>query len=136
MFDSDPQKNVIFDQHIYGNWADGDGQSWQVDLTTGFDHLRDSGLVVIVGELGPGRGIGPSPTQITPAAVIAGAEAHGLGWMAWAWDDPASNADDTWFALSKNGDYQSTDDLTMFGQQVVEDPDHGLLVLARPATIF
>jgi hypothetical protein len=56
--------------------------------------------------------------------------------MAWAWDDPASNADDTWFALSKNGAYNSSADLTMFGRTVVEDPTYGLVVLARPATIF
>jgi mannan endo-1,4-beta-mannosidase len=136
VFASDPQKNVIFDQHIYGNWKDGAGQSWQTDLDAGLDRLAATGLVVIVGELGPGRSIGPSPTTITPTRVIEAAEARGLGWLAWAWDDPASNADDSWFALSRNGRYDSSADLTIFGRAVVEDPDRGLLVLARPATIF
>ena len=64
----------------------------------------------------------------------AAAEAHGFGWLAWAWDDPASGADDSWFALSRDGAYDSSADLTQFGREVVEDPDHGLLALARPAT--
>jgi hypothetical protein len=33
VFDADPQKNVIFDQHIYGNWGlDAQKQSWQQGL--------------------------------------------------------------------------------------------------------
>lgn len=136
VFDSDPQKNVIFDQHIYGNWANGNGQSWQIDLKTALDRLVATGLPVIVGEFGPGRGIGPSPTDITPHDIMQECEARSIGWMAWAWDDPASNADDTWFALSKNGNYDSSNDLTMFGRTVVEDPTYGLLVVAQPATIF
>ena len=49
VFDSDPQKNVIFDQHICGNWANGGGQSWQTDLNTGLDKLVGTGLPMIVG---------------------------------------------------------------------------------------
>jgi hypothetical protein len=136
VFASDPQKNVIFDQHIYGNWANGGGQSWQTDLKTGLDKLVATGLPMIVGEFGPGRNIGPSATNMTPGEIISAAEARGIGWLAWAWDDPASNADDTWFALSRNGRYDSSADLTMFGKEVVENPTYGLLVLAKPATIF
>jgi hypothetical protein len=135
VFDSDPQKNVIFDQHIYGNW-NASGQSGATSLSAGLDALAATGLPMIVGEFGPGRGIGPSPTELTPAEIMAACEARGIGWLAWAWDDPPSNADDTWFALSKNGKYDSSADLTMFGKVVVEDPSYGLLVLAQPATIF
>lgn len=136
VFDSDPQKNVIFDQHIYGNWSDGGGESWQTDLSTGLDRLVDIGVPVIVGEFGPGRGIGPSPTAITPEAIMEACETRGIGWLAWAWDDPANGADDTWFALSRNGRYASSADLTTFGKTVVEDPMYGLLQIAEPATIF
>jgi hypothetical protein len=135
VFDSDPQKNVIFDQHIYGNW-NASGQSGLTKLSTGLDKLAATGLPMIVGEFGPGRSIGPSPTDLTPAEIMQACEARGIGWLAWAWDDPASNADDSSFALSKNGKYDSSADLTMFGKVVVEDPSYGLLVLAQPATIF
>jgi mannan endo-1,4-beta-mannosidase len=136
VFASDPQKNVMFDQHIYGLWSNGNGQSWQTDLATGLDALVGTGMAVIVGELGPGRNIGPSPTPTAPGDIIQAADARGLGWLAWAWDDPASNADDTWFALSRNGSYNSSVDLTIFGQDVVENATYGLLARARAVTAY
>jgi hypothetical protein len=136
VFDADPQKNVIFDQHIYGNWGlDAQKQSWQQGLIAGFDALVATGLPVIIGEFGPGRNIGPSPTNITPQAIIQAAEARNLGWMAWAWDDNPSAGDD-WFALSLNGDYNSSADLTTFGKSVVEGAGYGLLALAKPVTAW
>jgi hypothetical protein len=141
VFDSDPQLNVIFGQHIYGNWSyDGQGAAWQTGLNAGLDALVGTGLVMFLGEFGPGANIGPSPTDLTPADVIQAAEAHDLGWMAWAWDDPAYNPDPNWFALSMgaqapyDGDYDSSADLTPYGQVVVESPGFGLLALGTPAT--
>ncbi len=134
VFDSDPQRNVIFGQHIYGEWSNGGGADWQMDLNTGLDNLAALGLVFYIGEFGPGRNIGPSPTEITPSAVIQAAEARDFGWLAWAWDDPATDVDENWFALSYTGDYNSSDDLTAYGREVVESPGFGLLALAEPAT--
>ena len=93
-------------------------------------------LAIIVGEFGPGRNIGPSPTQITPGQSITAAEARGIGWMAWAWDEPASNVTDDWLDLSYTGDYTSSADLTAFGKNVVENPTYGLLHLGKAATSF
>ena len=117
VFDSDPEKNVIFDRHVYG--GDADVSALDEDLKA----LAALGLPVIVGEFGPGRNIGPSPTNLTPTQVIATAEKYDLGWMAWAWDDndlANAQADNAWFALSYEGAYQSSADLTVFGQEVVE----------------
>jgi mannan endo-1,4-beta-mannosidase len=135
VFDSDPQKNIIFDQHVYGNFSDPATLSWQQDFLTGMTALQATGLAIILGEFGPGRDIGPSPTMITPDQVIQAAEAHNLGWIAWAWDDNPA-AGDTWFALSNTGAYASTADLTTFGKVVVENPTYGLLALARANTAF
>jgi mannan endo-1,4-beta-mannosidase len=117
VFDSDPEKNVIFDRHVYGGDADATA------LNADADALAALGLPIIFGEFGPGRDIGPSPTNLTPPEVIQSAEQHGFGWMAWAWDDnnlPNAQADNTWFALSYAGGYATTGDLTIFGQEVVE----------------
>jgi mannan endo-1,4-beta-mannosidase len=144
VLNADPLKNVLFDQHIYGNWCYGDGdcQSWQTQLSTGLNALQSTGLAVIVGEFGPGRNIGPSPTMITPTQVISACEARGFGWMAWAWDDPGcygcsseASCENT-FTLSWDGWYNSTKDLTDYGRQVVEDPTYGTLKLGTPASIF
>jgi hypothetical protein len=118
---------------VYGNYGSG---QYQTNLSTTLDRLAATGLVVFIGEFGPGRNIGPSPTLITPLEVMRGAEQRSLGWLAWAWDDPARNADDNWFALSYTGDYNSSADLTLFGKVVVEDPTYGLLKLAKPVTAF
>ena len=46
---------------------------------------QSTGAAFVIGEFGPGRNIGPSPTTLTPQEVVSAAEANGLGWMAWAW---------------------------------------------------
>ena len=85
--------------------------------------LRDAlrGPAFALTEFGPGRNIGPSPTLVTPLQVIEAAEANGLGWMAWAWEDGGTNNNNEWFAQTyHDGAYSSEADLTMFGQEIVE----------------
>jgi len=122
---SDPQKNVIFDEHVYGVWKYPTATSWQQDYTKSMAALKSTGLPIIVGEFGPGRNIGPSPTMLTPEKIISDAESNGFGWLAWAWDDnnlAACAADDGWFAMTtKCGRYTGQDatELTEFGRTVV-----------------
>ncbi|HEY6879565.1 MAG TPA: cellulase family glycosylhydrolase [Polyangiales bacterium] len=144
VFDADPEHNVIFDQHIYGVYRDVEGgvagqYDDQPDLAEHARALADTGLVVMLGEFGPGRDVGPSPTEIDPLRVIELAEKNHLGWLAWAWDDnnlANGVSDDHGFGMSIRGGYQSSSDLTEFGRAVVEHPTWGLKALARPATIF
>lgn len=96
VFASDPERNVMFDWHIYGNCCDAGGGApctWngQLDLQPTMAALYATGLTVIVGEFGPGRNIGPSPTLITPQRVISVAESYGIGWLSWSWDDNDMN---------------------------------------------
>ena len=85
---------------------------------------KTTGAAFIVGEFGPGRNIGPSPTMLTPDEVVSAAEQNGLGWMAWAWDDndqASSASDNLGFALAYHpSTYASSSDLTIFGQEIVE----------------
>jgi hypothetical protein len=144
VFDADPEKNVIFDQHIYGVYADKSGgvnpsYSGQPDLEPHVKALAATGLVVMLGEFGPGRNVGPSPTMMNPQHVMQVAETYGLHWLAWAWDDNNLNggmSDDNSFSLSYSGGYGSSAELTLFGRVVVEDGKYGLKVLAKPASIF
>ena len=99
-----------------------------------------TGAAFIVGEFGPGKNIGPSPTMVTPDQIITAAEANGLGWLPWAWDDnnlPGCRADNKWFSMTYNcGAYSRPSDLTNFGQDVVLNPTFGIKALARPASTF
>jgi hypothetical protein len=140
VFNSDPQKNVMFAFHFYGLAS---GYSTTAQMNTIFAELaglRSQGIVVAITEFGPGRDIGPSPTMVTPLEVIAAAEANQLGWAAWAWDDndlADCKSDNGWFSMTYNcGVYEQTSDLTEYGQQVVLNSTYGLSVLAKPASIF
>jgi mannan endo-1,4-beta-mannosidase len=144
VFDADPEKNVIFDQHIYGEYQDVAGGALgkfddQPDLATHVKDLAATGLVVVLGEFGPGRDIGPSPTQIDPLRVIELAEQNNVGWLAWAWDDnnlAGGVSDDNGFGMSKQSRYEHSSDLTEFGRIVVEHPTWGLKKLGKKASIF
>jgi mannan endo-1,4-beta-mannosidase len=137
VFNSDPQKNVIFSFHAYGGTT-------SANVGTLFAQLKalgtSTGAAYVIGEFGPGRDIGPSPTMVTPVEIIRTAEANGLGWLAWAWDDnnlEGGRADDSWFSMTYfPGTYGSPSDLTNFGKEVVLDSTYGLKALATPATIF
>lgn len=102
---------------------------------------KATGAVYLIGEFGPGRNIGPSPTSVTPAQILSTAEADGIGWLAWAWDDnnlPGARANDAWFSMTYSGPgiYTRPSDLTAFGKEVVLNPTYGITALARPASIF
>jgi trimeric autotransporter adhesin len=138
VFSSDPQKNVIFALHAYYNTT-------PANVASRFQQLASlaasTGAAYAVTEFGPGRNIGPSPTLLTPGEVITNAEANGLGWCAWAWDDNDLGngaSDDNWFSMTYNGPgiYTTAADLTIFGTDVVLNSTYGLSVLAKPATIF
>ncbi|HWG75444.1 MAG TPA: cellulase family glycosylhydrolase [Steroidobacteraceae bacterium] len=131
------------------NWPDYTGGGTIVDYTGNYA-LRiarmaameqSTGAVFIVGEFGPGENIGPSPTMATPSEIIQAAEAHGIGWLPWAWDDNDQSggaSDNNWFSMTYAGPgvYNSSSDLTNFGQDVVLNSTYGITKLAKPATVF
>jgi hypothetical protein len=185
VFDSDPQRNIIFSIHLYTTANDhsatirsistqparvnvgGVPGAWTVTLSvdssswgayTGGGTVLDyngnyalriarfaalaqtTGAAYLIGEFGPGRNIGPSPTTVTPAEIITAAEANGVSWLPWAWDDndlAGCKADNNWFSMTYNcGAYAQPSDLTLYGQDVVLNQTYGIHVLAKPATIF
>jgi hypothetical protein len=98
-------------------------------------------MAFVIGELGPGRNIGPAPTTVTPGQIITAAEAAGMGWLAWAWDDNnlgGGASDNDWFSMTYAGPglYNTPADLTDYGQDVVLNGTYGLTTLAQPASIF
>ncbi len=99
-----------------------------------------TGAAYIVGEFGPGRNIGPSPTTVTPQEIITAAEANGVSWLPWAWDDndlAGCRADNNWFSMTYEcGQYTQPSDLTDYGQDVILNPSYGITALARRASIF
>jgi hypothetical protein len=137
VFDSDPQRNIIFSLHLYNQSANALSQNVLPQMAS---LSASQGMVFIVGEFGPGRNIGSAPTMVTPQQIIQTAESSNLGWIAWAWDDvDQSNclADNNWFAMAYScGKYTVPSDLTNFGLDVVLNPAYGLDALASPAAYY
>ena len=133
---ADPLHNIVFSLHVYGETPN------VTTLNTNLDRLKATGLSFLIGEFGPGRNIGPSPTNLAPADLMASALSRGIGALAWAADDnnlASSMADDNWFSMFYNlikaytGDAA---DLTIFGKVVVNDPTAGLFAVAKKAGGF
>lgn len=135
LVDADPEHNIQFDTHVYGTYHYPATATWMQDYTKAMTALKASGLPILLGEFGPGRGIGPSPTMVTPATIIGDAERNGFAWLAWASDDndlPNCLSNDNWFSMTwKCGVYSVPGDLTTFGGQIVPV----LQALARPASL-
>jgi mannan endo-1,4-beta-mannosidase len=134
VLNSDPEKNVIFSYHDYSPVS-------SLAFFPQFAALASQNVMTIIGEFGPGRDIGPSPTVLTPGQVITTAETNQLGWIVWAWDDndlADGKSDNNWFSMTYAGPgiYSVTSDLTEYGQDVVLNSTYGISVLATPASVF
>jgi hypothetical protein len=128
------------------NWPDYTGGGTVLDYTGNYalkigrlaQLSQTTGAVYLVGEFGPGKNIGPSPTMVTPAEIITAAEANGIGWLPWAWDSnnlANCQADNNSFSMTYNcGIYTQASDLTDYGVDVVLNPTYGLKTLATPAS--
>jgi len=137
VFDSDPEKNVVFSIHMYGYWKDpGDPQvgSWDgkqpYDIDGELTKLQATGVPIIVGEFSWDAF---NQVTYTTKAALAAYEKHGVGWLAWMWFNPGG---DVTVDVAKSNSYTQSSDLTDFGHLLVEDPNVGLLAKAKPATIF
>lgn len=110
---SDPQKNVGFSVHLYGNWwAPGHKPAnWNppFELETKMAALGATGLFVMIGEVGPGIGdggfaVGPSPTTITARMFVDVAARYGVtSYLAWAGDDTdqaGGGCSGNWFCMA------------------------------------
>ena len=120
---ADPQKNIILSFHLYGQTPDESTMNAYLHKFATLARANPN-LAVVVGEFGPGRNVGPSPTQISPSQVIAGAEGAALGWIAWAWDDnnlADCKSDDTWFSMTTQcASYTGqASQLTQFGTEML-----------------
>ncbi|HUB09599.1 MAG TPA: hypothetical protein VMB50_21520, partial [Myxococcales bacterium] len=111
--------------------------------------LRAQNVAAGVLEFGPGNpsgdptttGTGPSPTNTSVQQIVAAAEAWGLPWAYWAWDDNSEAGGKTpytgWFGATLNGPgvyaRSAPPDLTAAGLDVLLNPRSGLGALASPA---
>jgi mannan endo-1,4-beta-mannosidase len=142
VFNSDPQKNLIFAFHFYG-LSQGYPYSTVAMLQSisgKLAALKSSvGAAYAFTEFGPGYAIGPAPTNLSPGQIVTTAEAYGLGTVAWAWDDNdqgGGESDNNWFSFTYAGGFTTQSDLTIFGQDMVLNPYLGIQVNSKLASGF
>ena len=120
IYNHDPQKNVVFSIHFYcGQGTD------KKQIARAFDSIQRKGLPMIVAEFSDTH----SPCgEVEDEFIRAEAEAHDVGYYAWAWDDQEWKIGTHWEA-------DSAEELTPWGYDLIFGPN-GINATSRPASIF
>ena len=136
IFDADPEKNIVFWIRQYGFWVDPGSPkagTWDghqpYDLDGELTKLEATGLPIVIGEF---SWTTFNQVTYTTRAAVAAYEKHGVGWLAWMWNNPADGS----VNMANTNVYNTTSDLTEFGRLLVEDPTLGMKANAKKATIF
>lgn len=120
IYNHDPQKNVVFSIHFYC----GEGTDQKL-IAKAFDSIQKKGLPMIVGEFSDTH----APCgEVEDEFIMAEADAHDVGYYAWAWDDQEWKIGTHWEA-------DSVDELTSWGYDLIFGP-HGINATSRTASIF
>jgi hypothetical protein len=146
IYDADPQHNILFSWHNYGNSPSGTLAAVQAlaaarTATAG----AFGGFPVMIGEFGPSGVYGGTTTALQ---TIQAANAASLGWLAWAYDDstapfnmqPAPHQGDGLGPSLTNGvptNGTPAPDLTTYGNDVIFNYPESLFNAKPPkATAF
>ena len=138
VFNSDPQKNIIFSYHLYGNTTT---YSTFTNALAAWNTLRTAnGMVYGVYEFGPY--LYPTQdsfkTQFPTQQILNTLESYGMGNAGWAMDDnDGSNnqADDNSFAMKyQNADNGYPSNKTVWGKYIALDPIYGAMANAIAAS--
>jgi mannan endo-1,4-beta-mannosidase len=120
LLDFDPEKNILFAIHFYGNWMtkEKSKQCWQFYVEDYLQMFKDKKIPVIVGEFG-WTGAPDNFTLYDPKKIITESNKQGIGWLFWAWN---SNPNETYYDIVANytKGYSNEADLTEHGKYIVQ----------------
>jgi mannan endo-1,4-beta-mannosidase len=75
----DPEKNLLFSVHMW--WSDANGTR----VTSELNQSVEMNLPLIVGEFAQHAVAGCSSAPFAYRTLLAEAQRHGIGWLAWSW---------------------------------------------------
>ncbi|MEV4102294.1 cellulase family glycosylhydrolase [Nonomuraea sp. NPDC049649] len=120
VFDSDPDRNVIFSIHMYGVF------DTAAEITAYMDAFKTAGLPLVVGEFGHDHSDG-DPDEDT---IMAQAVSRGLGYFGWSWSGNGGGVE--YLDQVVNFDVNQ---LTSWGERLFNGTD-GIRATAREAAIY
>jgi mannan endo-1,4-beta-mannosidase len=125
---ADPDHNLLFAIRLW--WRPVDGRT-VAELDGALDQAVAAGIPVVISEYGSVIGDGCQP--VLPAAdVLASAEAHEIGWLAWSWG-AVGNSPCNALSMTSDGTF---DTLEGWGLEVaVTDPGSIQNTSVRPASM-
>jgi mannan endo-1,4-beta-mannosidase len=120
VFNSDPNRNVIFSIHMYGVF------DTAAEITYYLQRFQTAGLPLVIGEFGHNHSDG-DPDEDT---IMAQAQARGIGYIGWSWSGNGGGVE----YLDQVVDFD-VNRLTSWGRRLFNGPN-GIAATAREATIY
>ena len=118
VFNSDPLKNTVFSIHMYEVY------NTAAPIQAYLSAFVNAGLPLVIGEFGPVNG-GPGADV---DAVMAAAQANGIGYLGWEW----SGDGDPRLDMVSNFD---PNQLTTWGNKIINGPN-GIAATSHEASIY
>ncbi len=126
LLDADPQHNLLFSVHMYGNYT---GAMGPTRVTNALNQAADLGLPLIVGEFGWQAG-NQTLRPIDFGHILAECNRHGFGYLPWSWKGNGGNV--TYLDMAMDWPGQ---ELSQWGRDLINDPN-GIAATAVPASFF
>ncbi|MFS8097519.1 cellulase family glycosylhydrolase [Lentzea alba] len=120
VFNADPQRNTVFSIHMYGVY------DTAAEINAYFDAFRTAGLPLVVGEFGSMHSDGDPDED----AIMAQAQARGLGYLGWSWSGNSGDVAYLDMAVSFN---PAT--LTPWGERFLNGVN-GVRQTSKEATVY
>jgi mannan endo-1,4-beta-mannosidase len=126
IIDSDPQKNILFDLHMYATFNP------PANIGDVLQAFVDKKLPLVIGEFGYNHNNGNNNLQckVDAREILKQCQNKGIGYIAWSWS--GNNSENSWLDLSNNYSHNS---LTWWGKLVFESAN-GITATARQASVF
>lgn len=151
--DADPQHNIVFSIHLYGQWRD-ESRPYEVngaansdygpwDIKTRLQSLtsRANRLPLVIGEWAwedfrdfssSSAPYGGYRTQ----RVMQIADELGIGWTGWSYNQSSPGTLNMVSGSLSNINYNTSTDLSEWGDILANEPTYGMKVSAKRATVF
>ncbi len=126
LLDTDPQHNLLFSVHMYGNYA---GNMGPTRITNALQQASDQQLPLIVGEFGWQAG-NQNLRPIDFRLILSECTRLGLGYFPWSWKGNSGNVTYLDMAVDWSGMT-----LTPWGSDVINDVN-GIAATSQPASFF